>query len=131
MARIKIGGYYILDENNLYNTKEYYPVKVRVIKRINWSNYQVIPVEPIVFPCTVDGYASRELIVNKKYLSPTTVEERVVIRTPLGMPTFSNEDMTTLDNVSIKLAGGNPITKEELARLRAIAFKMRYTKEFV
>ena len=69
--------------------------------------------------------------MNKKYLSPTTVEERVVIRTPLGMPTFSNEDMTTLDNVIIKLAGGNPITKEELARLRAIAFKMRYTKEFV
>lgn len=130
MAHIKVGGYYILDENNINNTKEYYPVKVRVMRRVGWRRYQCTPIEPVVYPCTSDGYALRDIIVDKKFLSPTTVDERIVIRTPLNMPTFSEDDMKTLDKLIEIIQSGGNVEKKDLARLKAISFKMHYTKEF-
>lgn len=98
--RIRIGGYYIFDQNNDLNLKEYYPVKVRVASKAKHGNYVCYPIEPMVYPCKADGYASRVIVVHKKYLTPTTIDERIVIRSPINMPRFSKRDYDDIINAA-------------------------------
>ena len=67
MNRIKIGKYYILDECGDLSLKEYQPVKVKVIKRLSNEYYEVIPIEPVVFPVVDDGWAIKPFKIRKNH----------------------------------------------------------------
>lgn len=131
MKRIKINGYYILDENCDLSLKEYQPVKVRVTGRAKkWGYYTVVPIEPVCMPIIDNGWAIRPFIVHKKYLSPTTKNERVVIRCPLNMPKFSQADDMALTKVIEALENHGNISKQDILRLKIVVHKMRYVESF-
>lgn len=130
MKRIKINSYYILDECNNLSLKEYQPVKVKVVEKLGGGNYGVMPVEPVVFPITDDGYAIRPFIVHKKYLTPTTRSEKIVIRCPLNMPKFSRADDMALTKIYDALKEDKEITEQDILRLKIVIHKIRCVESF-
>lgn len=130
MKRIKIGNYYILDEACELSLKEYQPVKVKAIRRLGQGYYLVMPIEPIVFPVMEDGWAVRNFRVHKKYLTPTTKSEKVVIRCPLNMPKISRADDLALSKIYHALVNNEEITDQDILRLKIVIHKIRYTESF-
>ena len=128
--RIKIGGYYVIDESCDLGLKEYQPVKVKVIRKLRFGNYIVMPIEPVVYPVMDTGWAIKNITVNKKYLSPTTVDERIVIRCPLNMPKFSKIDEIVLTSLYEALINHSSINQSDILRLKAIIYKIRYSLTF-
>ena len=127
MKRIKIGKYYILDECGDLSLKEYQPVKVKIIKRFGGGYYGVMPIEPVVFPVMDDGWAIKNFRVHKRYLTPTTPGEKIVIRCPINMPKFSRADDLALTKIYDSLKDGKEITDQDILRLKIILHKIRYS----
>ena len=127
MKRIKINGYYLLDECGYESLKEYQPVKVKVVKKLGRGYYIAMPIEPVVFPVTDDGWAIKHFRVHKRYLTPTTHEERVVIRCPINMPKFSKADDMALSKVYEALVNDGEITDQDILRLKIILHKIRFS----
>ena len=86
----------IVDINNNLNLKEYQVCKVRVIKRVGWNRYMVTPISPIVYPVTTNSFVAKSFVVNKKWLTKSSLEENVIIRTPLDCPAVTKDEMAAL-----------------------------------
>ena len=86
----------IVDINNNLNLKEYQVCKVRVIKRVGWGRYLVTPISPIVYPITKTSFVAKSFVINKKWLVKSSIEEKVVIRTPLDCPTITKDDLAAM-----------------------------------
>ena len=86
----------IVDINNNLNLKEYHICKVRIIKRVGWGRYLVTPISPIVYPITKTSFVAKSFVVNKKWLTKSSLEENVVIRTPLDCPTITKDDLAAM-----------------------------------
>lgn len=130
MARLKVGGYAILDENNFLNLKEYAPVKVRIIGKEGYRRYTVVTVEPVLELITNDGYTARPFVVDKEYLSPCDFNEHVVIRKPINTPAFSQTDELALEEMISNLESGKGMNQTDLMRLKAILMKIKYANHF-
>ena len=130
MKRIKINGYYVLDECNELNLKEYYPVKVKVLRKEGRGYYSVMPIEPIAFPIVDGGYAFRPIVVHKKYLSKTTYSERIVIRCPINMPRFNKADDIALTKIINDLERHKYPNRDDITRLKIVLQKLRYVETF-
>ena len=128
--KIKIGKYYVLDESCELGLKEHQPVKVKVIKKLRHGNYIVMPIEPVVYPIMDNGWAIKNITVHKRYLSPTTIDERIVIRCPINMPRFSRTDEMVLNSMYDTLINHGTITQTDILRLKAILYKIRYALSF-
>lgn len=94
--RFKPNDICIVDINNNLNLKEYQVCKVRVIKRVGWGRYMVTPISPIVYPITKTSFVAKSFVVNKKWLTKSSLEENVVIRTPLDCPTITKDDLAAM-----------------------------------
>lgn len=127
MKRIKIGNYYLLDECGDLSLKEYQPVKVKVTKRFRGGYYGVMPIEPVVFPVMDDGWVIKPFKVHKRYLTPTTPGEKIVIRCPINMPKFSRADDLALTKIYEALSNDGEITDQDILRLKIILHKIRYS----
>ena len=86
----------IVDINNNLNLKEYHICKVRIIKRVGWGRYMVTPISPIVYPITKTSFVAKSFVINKKWLTKSSLEENVVIRTPLDCPTITKDDLAAM-----------------------------------
>lgn len=86
----------IVDINNNLNLKEYHICKVRIIKRVGWGRYLVTPISPIVYPITKTSFVAKSFVINKKWLTKSSLEENVVIRTPLDCPTITKDDLAAM-----------------------------------
>lgn len=123
---LKIGEYYIVDKDGILDLKEYNIVKVRTVKYNGKGYYICVPIEPLVYPILTNGYASKFLNIHKKFLTPTTLDEKIVIRCPMNVPRFNNNDIIALENV----IHSGKLTKEEERDLLAIYYKMTYAISF-
>lgn len=128
--KIKIGRMYLLDRTNKYNFKEYHPVKVIATQRVDRDRYMVSAVAPVLYPTTEDGYAVKEFMVTADLLTPTTEDEKVVVRCPLNVPKFTAEDEKALESIYIDNLYGHPIDPDDALRLRTILAKIRYARTF-
>ena len=86
----------IVDINNNLNLKEYHICKVRIIKRVGCGRYLVTPISPIVYPITKTSFVAKSFVINKKWLTKSSLEENVVIRTPLDCPTITKDDLAAM-----------------------------------
>ena len=130
ISRLKVGGYAILDENNFLNLKEYAPVKVRIVSKEGYGKYGVVTVEPLLELITNDGYTARPFVVDKKYLTPCTFDEHIVIRKPINTPAFSQTDELALEEMISNLESGKGMTQIDLMRLKAVLMKIKYANHF-
>lgn len=128
--KIKIGNYYILDEACELGLKEHQPAKVKVIRKAKNGYFVVMPIEPVVFPIMDDGWVLKPITVHKKYLSPTTKSERIIIRCPMNMPKFSKMDEIVLSSLYNALVNHGTITPADILRLKAVLYKIRYSLSF-
>ena len=94
--RFKPNDICIVDINNNLNLKEYHICKVRIIKRVGWGRYLVTPISPIVYPITKNSFVAKSFVINKKWLVKSSIEEKVVIRTPLDCPTITKDDLAAM-----------------------------------
>ena len=127
MKRIKINGYYLLDECGYELLKEYQPVKVKIVKRLGRGYYKAMPIEPVVFPVMDDGWAIRHIKVHKRHLTPTTPGEKIVIRCPINMPKFSKADDMALSKLFDDLINNRDIDEQDVLRLKIVLHKIRYS----
>ena len=130
--KFKRGQYCIVDQACELNFKEYKPVKVAVIKRMGLfsSKYLVTAIEPIIYPVTKDNYSVKYFIIHKKYLTPTTLDEKVVIRCPVNMPKFSKVDDMVLTKIYDALVNHGNISQTDILRLKIVIQKIRYIIPF-
>lgn len=127
MSKYKAGDICILDTSNILNLKEYSPLKVRVLKKLFAKDkYICEAIEPVVYPCVKDGFAVRQFSISGKYLSPSSLREKVVIRYPTNMPRFSKNDIMALDDIIMN----QKLSLDEIYELRSIATKIRYYMQF-
>ena len=99
---IHIGKYYLVDPDGCLYLKPYQPCVVKVLARYGFRRYVCLPVEPVVFPCREDGYMTREIVIDKKYLKPydAVKREEVVIRIPTNLPAVSESDVNFLKSIA-------------------------------
>lgn len=126
--RFKPNDICIVDINNNLNLKEYQVCKVRVIKRVGWGRYMVTPISPIVYPITTNSFVVKSFVINKKWLTKSSLEENVVIRTPLDCPTITNDEIATL-KIAIEMMEKNPITPYT-SILKGLYVKLNYYNQF-
>lgn len=86
----------IVDINNDLNLKEYQVCNVRVIKRVGWGRYMVTPISPIVYPITKNSFVAKSFVINKKWLTKSSLEEKIVIRTPSDCPVITKDDLAAI-----------------------------------
>ena len=54
------------------------------------------PISPIVYPITKTSFVAKSFVINKKWLTKSSLEENVVIRTPLDCPTITKDDLAAM-----------------------------------
>ena len=120
----------IVDINNELNLKEYEECKVRIVKKVGWRKYLVTPVFPIVYPITQSSYILKQFVIDKKWLTKSSLEEKVVIRTPADCPAISKDDLR-----AIKIA--IEVIEEEYENftpyadiLKSLSAKLNYYAQF-
>ena len=86
----------IVDINNNLNLKDYQICKVRIVKRVGWRRYMVTPISPIVYPITTNSFVAKSFVINEKWLTKSSLEENVVIRTPLDCPVITKDEMAAI-----------------------------------
>lgn len=126
--RFKPNDICIVDINNNLNLKEYQVCKVRIIKRVGWGRYIVTPISPIVYPVTKNSFVAKSFVINKKWLTKSSLEEKVVIRTPLDCPVITKDDLAAI-KIAIQVMEKytvNPYTDT----LKELSAKLNYYKQF-
>lgn len=93
---MKIGDVCILDINNELDLKEYRECIVRIVAKAGFRRYMVIPVSPVIHPSKLNSYICKPFVVNKRWLTKTSMDEKIVIRTEGSAPVITVEDRETI-----------------------------------
>lgn len=118
----------IVDINNNLNLKEYHVCKVRIVKRVGWGRYMVTPIFPIVYPVTKASFVAKSFVINKKWLTKSSLEEKVVIRTPSDCPVITKDDLAAM-KIAIQVMEKytvNPYADT----LKGLSVKLNYYSQF-
>lgn len=123
---IRKGSICILDQFNYLNLKEYQPCKVQVIKSMGFMSdkFLVRCIEPVVFPTREDSYAMQEFVVDRKYLTESSLDEKIVIRYPCNLPKVSEIDLKSLDHIINIMQNGGNIREGDIKRMKALLAKL-------
>lgn len=118
----------IVDINNNLNLKEYQVCKVRIVKRVGWGRYIVTPISPIVYPVTKTSFVAKSFVINKKWLTKSSLEEKVVIRTPLDCPAITRDELAAM-KIAIQVMEKYTVNPY-IDTLKGLSVKLNYYSQF-
>lgn len=124
---MKIGDVCILDINNELDLKEYEECIVRIVARVGFRRYMVIPVSPVIYPSKIDSYICRPYVVHKRWLTKTSMDEKIVIRTAGSAPVITEEDREAIKESIKYVKDRNVHCADKLTRL---LLKLEYYAQF-
>ena len=121
--KFKRGDYCIYDIDNVNANKGYRPIKVRIFKYGKNGYYLCVPIEPLVYPIKVDGYAAKLLYIPERLLTKIDEDKEIVVRFPTSMPSITEDDLNILKDI----VNENNINKDRVMKLY---YKLMYYAGF-